>query len=120
VFGPAVQLPDWQVSGVVQLLPSLHDAPFVFGGFEQAPVDGLHVPATWHWSDAVQATGLAPVQRPAWQLEVPVHASLSLHEAPFAFSGFEQTPVDALHVPATWHWSDAVQLTGLAPTHAPD
>src|SRR5881394_1875788 len=27
VFGPAVQVPDWQVSGPVQLSPSLHDVP---------------------------------------------------------------------------------------------
>jgi len=51
---------------------------------------------------------------------VPVHASLSLHEVPFVLGRFEQTPVEGLHVPAMWHWSDAVQVTGLAPTHAPD
>jgi hypothetical protein len=46
VFGPAVQLPAWQVSELVQLLPSLHDVPFIFAGFEQVPVAGLHVPAS--------------------------------------------------------------------------
>jgi len=48
VFGPAAQLPDWQVSGAVQLLPSLHDVPLALAGLEQAPVDVLHVPASWH------------------------------------------------------------------------
>jgi hypothetical protein len=48
VFAPPVHAPDWQVSGLVQPLPSLHDAPFAFAGFEQTPVDGLHVPAVWH------------------------------------------------------------------------
>ena len=43
-----VQTPDWQASPVVQALPSLHDVPFGFGGFEHAPVAGSHVPATWH------------------------------------------------------------------------
>ena len=28
VFAPAVHVPDWHVSGPVQLLPSLHDVPF--------------------------------------------------------------------------------------------
>ena len=65
-------------------------------------------------------TGLAPVQTPAWQLDVPVHASLSLQEEPFDLAGFEQVPVVGLHTPAMWHWSDAVQVTGLVPTHAPD
>ena len=46
-------------------------------------------------------TGLPPVQTPAWQLDVPVHASLSLHEVPFVLGGFEQTPVEGLHVPGT-------------------
>ena len=38
--------------------------PLVAVGFEQMPVAGLHVPAVWHWSLAVQTTGL-PVQTPA-------------------------------------------------------
>jgi len=43
-----VQTPLWQVSVCVQALPSLQAAPFAFGGFEQAPVEGSHVPAVWH------------------------------------------------------------------------
>jgi hypothetical protein len=31
----------------------------------------------------------------------------------------EQTPVDVLHAPATWHASLAVQTTGLLPMHTP-
>jgi len=42
------QLPAWQVSVCVQALPSLQAEPFAFGGFEQAPVEGSHVPAVWH------------------------------------------------------------------------
>ena len=52
---------------------------------------------------------------PAWQLDVPVHASLSLHALPFALGGFEHVPVSAPHAPASWHWSDAEQLIGLEP-----
>ena len=90
-------------------LPSLHDVPFAFAGFEHAPVDGLHVPAAWHWSDAVHVTGFPPVHVPDWQVSVCVHAFPSLHDVPFAFAGFEHAPVAGLHVPAAWHWSDAVQ-----------
>ena len=101
------------------MLPSLHAAPFGFDGLEQTPVDGLHVPTSWHWSLAVHSTGFAPVQAPVWQVSDCVHALPSLHAAPFGFEGFEQTPVDELQVPALWHWSLAVQVTGVPATHAP-
>jgi len=45
---PPVQMPAWQVSVCVQRLPSLQALPSDFAGFEQAPVDGLQVPAMWH------------------------------------------------------------------------
>jgi hypothetical protein len=48
-----------------------------------------------------------------------VHALLSLHDAPFAAVGFEQTPVLGLQVPAMWQESDALHVTGLEPVHAP-
>jgi hypothetical protein len=71
----------------------------------------------WHWSDAEQVTGLPPVQTPAWQLDVPVQMSLSLHALPLALGGFEHAPVSAPQAPASWHWLDAEQLMGLAPVH---
>ena len=43
-----MQVPFWQVSLCVQALPSLHAVPFAAFGFEQVPVAGSHVPATWH------------------------------------------------------------------------
>jgi hypothetical protein len=43
-----VQEPDWHVSVCVQELPSLQDEPSPLFGFEQKPVCGSHVPATWH------------------------------------------------------------------------
>jgi hypothetical protein len=43
-----VQTPAWQVSVWVQALPSLHEVPSVFAGFEHTPVALLHVPAVWH------------------------------------------------------------------------
>jgi hypothetical protein len=117
-FDP-VQVPVWHVSVCVHAFPSVHDVPSDAGGFEQAPVLGVHVPATWHWSLAVQVTGLPPVQAPLWQVSVCVHALPSLQVVPFAATGFEQTPVVVLHVPTAWHWSLAVHVTGFAPTQVP-
>ena len=99
-------------------LPSLHAVPFGAAGFEQ-PVAGSHVPTTWHWSLAVQTTGLEPVHTPAWHVSVCVHRLPSLHAVPFGAAGFEQAPVPGSHVPATWHWSLAVHVTGFVPLHVP-
>ena len=62
----------------MQALPSLQLPPSFPVGLEQMPVDGLHVPATWHVSSAVQVLGLVPVQTPPWQVSVCVQALLSL------------------------------------------
>ncbi len=62
-------------------MPSLQVAPFDLAGFEQRPVDGLQVPASWHWSDGVQLTVLVPLQTPDWQVSVRVQALPSLHGA---------------------------------------
>jgi hypothetical protein len=114
-----LQTPPWHASPVVQALPSLQAVPSALLGLGQTPVDVLHVPAVWHWSRAVQVTGLAPVQTPATQVSVWVQALPSLQAVPSALLGLEQTPVDVLHVPAVWHWSRAVQVTGLAPVQVP-
>ena len=111
--------PAWHVSVCVHLSPSLHEAPFVLFGFEHAPVCGLHVPTSWHASDALHETGLAPVHTPAWHVSVCVQRLPSLHAAPFALFGFEHAPVCGSHVPTTWHWSEALHVTGLAPVHTP-
>jgi len=112
-------VPDWQLSVWVQLFPSLHVVPFAAIGLEHCPVCGLHVPATWHASDAAQTTGLLPTHVPDWHVSACVQLFPSLHEVPFAATGFEHWPVCGLHVPATWHWSEAPQMTGFAPLHAP-
>ena len=46
-FAP-LQMPAWQESIWVQALPSVQGAPLGAAGFEQAPVAGSQVPATWH------------------------------------------------------------------------
>jgi hypothetical protein len=117
--GPLVQVPLWQVSPVVHAFPSLHGVPFEATGLEQVPVDGLHVPGVVHWPAAVQTTGFDPTQVPLWQVSVWVHASPSLHVVPLDATGFEHVPVEGLHVPAVWHWSDAVQTTELPAVHVP-
>jgi hypothetical protein len=114
-----VQVPFWQASVWVQAFPSLQVVPFAAVGFEHAPVVGLHVPAAWHWSLAVQVTGLEPAQTPDWHESTCVHALPSLHEAPFGRAGLEQAPLDGSHVPAVWHWSAATQVTGLDPEQVP-
>src|SRR5262249_44279862 len=60
----------WQVSVWEQALPSLQVEPSALLGLEQVPVAVLQVPAVWHWSLAVQTTGVAPTQRPARQASV--------------------------------------------------
>jgi hypothetical protein len=79
-----MQLPAWHVSSCVHRFPSEHGAPFGFGGFEHAPVDGLQDPTSWHESRAVQTTGIDPVQLPDWHVSSCVQAFPSLHAAPLA------------------------------------
>ena len=45
---PPLHTPAWHVSPVVQALLSLHETPFGWTGFEQIPLIGSQVPATWH------------------------------------------------------------------------
>ena len=96
---PALQAPAWQVSASVQPSPSLQAAPSAFTGLEQIPVPGWQTPASWHWSDAVQTTGLAPTHTPAWHESAGVQALPSLHAVPSIFAGFEQRPVPGLQIP---------------------
>jgi hypothetical protein len=79
---------------------SVHAVPSGAEGFEQAPVAGSHVPATWHWSPASHSTGLRPVQLPAWQLSERVHPVASVQAVPFATF----TPAHT----APWHASPLV------------
>jgi hypothetical protein len=77
-----LHVPAWHVSVCVHPSPSSHAAPSAFAGFEHMPVDGLHVPAWWHWSGAGQIVGLPAVQTPAWHVSPCVHASPSEHVVP--------------------------------------
>src|SRR5439155_19132999 len=117
--GGPPHVPAEHASGLVQALPSLHAVPLLAFGLEHWPVAVSQVPATWHWSSAVQTTGFEPVQVPPWQVSVCVQALPSLQAVPLLASGLEHWPVAGLQVPATWHWSEAVQTTGLEPVQVP-
>jgi hypothetical protein len=119
VMVPSPQLPQTPFAQAPGVPPFMHAVPSISFGLEQVPVAGAQVPATWHWSSAVQVTGLAPVHAPAWHVSLVVHALLSLQAAPFALFGFEQVPFAGLHVPALWHWSSAMHVTGVPAEHAP-
>src|SRR5438093_1203047 len=100
-------------------LRSLEVLPLAFAGFEHVPVVGEQVPTTWHWSEAVQTTGLLPVQTPLWQVSVCVQALPSLQALPSAFAGFRSDERRVGQVRAVWRWSEAVQTTGLLPVQTP-
>src|SRR5919204_81864 len=110
---------SWHWSRAVQALPSSHVVASASAGFEQAPVVESQVPAAWHWSEAVQTTASAPMQEPPWQVSVRVQRLPSLQVEPFGLAGLEQAPVVGSQVPAAWHWSEAEQTTGFAPTQEP-
>jgi hypothetical protein len=65
----------------VHRLPSSQDVLSGSDALEHCPVAGSQV-ATWQSSAAEQTTGLAPVQTPAWQVSVCVHALPSSHLVP--------------------------------------
>src|SRR6185295_12881324 len=113
------QTPPSQTSSSVQLFASSHTVPSGSSGFEQSPVAPLQVPDAWQSSLAVQTTGFAPVQTPAPQVSVCVHASESSQAVPSGSWGFEQRPVAPLQVPGAWHESLGVHTTGFAPVQTP-
>jgi hypothetical protein len=118
-FEPA-HTPFWQLSLCVHALPSLQTVPLTAFGFEHEPVVGSQMPATWHWSEAVQVTRLVPTHAPPKQVSTCVHALPSLQAVPSSAVGFEHKPLAGSQMPAAWHWSIATQMRGLPPLHVPD
>jgi hypothetical protein len=99
----------------VQAFASSHVVPFAFGGFEQTPLEVLQTPTSWHWSSAVQITGLLPVHTPDWQASVCVQALPSLQLVPFALGVTVQLDVP-LQI-RVLHWSSAQVID--VPPHVP-
>ena len=97
------QTPLWHASTRVQALPSEQVVPFVAGGFRQMPVAGSHVPALWHWSEAVHVIGAPGWQEPEIHTSFGVQVLPSLHTVPFATGGLLHVPVAWLQTPGAWH-----------------
>jgi hypothetical protein len=57
------QVPPWQLRGVHKL-PSPHEEPSSFAGFEHWPVAESQTPVTWQSSLGLHATGFSPWQKP--------------------------------------------------------
>jgi len=91
-----------------------HTVVFGAAGFEHWPEVGSHVPATWHWSLAVQTTG-APPQAPPVHWSAVVQALPSLQVVPSGAEGLLHCPVEGVQVPATWHGSLARHVTAETP-----
>jgi hypothetical protein len=117
---PPTHAPAWQVSTVVQALPSLQVVPLGAGVWaEHTPVDVSQVPGTLQVV-AVQTTGAPPVHVPRpLQMSVVVQALPSLQEVPAGAGGVLQVPLAGLQVPATWQASEAVQTVAVPPTQWP-
>jgi len=68
----------------------------------------------------VHTTRFDPVQAPETQVSVCVHGLPSLQVVPSARAGFVHRPVPGSQVPAAWHWSCAVHVTGFEPAQIPE
>jgi hypothetical protein len=115
-----VQVPFWHVSPSVHAFASLHTVSLGFGSDTHRPVLGSHDGASTQGLRGlpVQRTGLDPMQAPFEHVSTVVQALPSSQESPFAFAGFEHTPVAGSQVPAVWHVSVARQMVS-GPVHAP-
>ena len=83
--------------------PPVHGVPSALTGLSHMPFVWSHMPTSWHSSWAMQVTGIAPAQAPAWQLSACVQAFPSSHADPSALAGLEHMPVVISHVPGSWH-----------------
>ena len=95
------QVPAWQVSVCVQMLPSMQWVPSGAFGVEQTPVDGSQLPATWHTGGELQVTAV-PTQLPPWQLSPVVHMLLSLQVVPLVLGVVPHVP-DVVSQVGFWH-----------------
>jgi hypothetical protein len=88
-------------------------------GLEQ-PLVGLHVPASWQASMAVQLIGAPPPQVPCWHVWSVTHMLPVEHAVPSAATGVEHMPLVGSQTPAVWQAVGWGQATGLPPVHTPD
>src|SRR5206468_1781326 len=120
-LGVPVQTPALQTSPSVLASPSLHGLPSGVTGFEQVALSGSQTPASWHWSWAVQTTGLTPVHVPPWQVSLCVQASPSLQlvpvsgvavqlDVPLQVRVLQWSEVQVIAVPTHWPLPSQVSL----------
>jgi len=95
LMGVPVQLPFWQWSAFVQMLPSSQVVPFVAGACEQVPVPVLQV-STVQGLRSLQLMGVPPAQAPAWQVSLPLQRFPSGHGVPSATATCEHEPPGAI------------------------
>jgi hypothetical protein len=98
--GAPTHTPLLHLSPLVQALPSPQGVSSGFLGLEQSPLAASQLPALWHGSLAVQVTAPPPLQAPARQVSVFVHALPSSHPVPSFAMGLEQAPLLGSHLPA--------------------
>src|SRR5436189_304383 len=113
-LGVPAHTPALQTSPSVLASPSSQGLPSGVTGFEQVALSGSQTPASWHWSWAVQTTGLTAVHVPPWQVSPCVQASPSSQLVPV--SGVTVQLDVPLQV-RVLHWSE-VQVIAV-PTHRP-
>jgi hypothetical protein len=117
--------PPVHTSLVVAASPSSQGVPLAAAGSLHRPVAWSQVPASWHWSLAVQVTAAqrsTPPHTPPVQTSLVVAGSPSSQTVPLAAFGSLHRPVAESQLPTAWHWSLAVQVTAAQrskPTHAP-
>jgi len=86
----------------VQPKPSVQAVPSALTGFVQMPLAGLHVPASWQPSSAVQVTvDAGEPQAPVWQVSPVVHALPSSQLVPLALGTGVQVRVTWSHTPCS-------------------
>src|SRR5690349_224339 len=105
--------PPAQRSPSVQTSPSSHGA--VLSACWHCPPAQLSLVQTLPSSQFIGS----PAQTPPRQRSPIEQALASSHAAPLSLAGFEQAPVAVLQTPASWHWSDALHVTGLLPMQRP-
>lgn len=88
----------WQVSLTEQRLELLQGEPLSLLGLEHLPVAVSQIPATLHWSLAVQRVTL-PMHVPFRHLSFLVQLFMSLHVVPSTLLVAMQSPVSGLQVP---------------------
>jgi hypothetical protein len=120
---PPTHVPAWQVSPVVQALPSEQAVPSGLLTLWQTgwPLIGVQTLSSQGSLDGGQLNTVPPPQTPAVQVVPFVQGLPSSHGAPSAFVVYAHCPVAALQTPepATWHGPGDSQITSVPEVQTP-